>query len=152
MCVYYPGSENKKQSPTVCKRIWSFSGLPDPPRSTSVVQGPGADIPIKNHNNMKEKAGKQSRVQHPSLPRPTVGACEDPRNAVDSLYLDKGMANAPHFSWKIQVGSGRCQPHELKIELSTIQEAGRWPVESILPGKEFWWETVNGPWLVRGII
>lgn len=165
MCVFYPGPENRKQSPTVCKRIWSFSGLPGPPRSTPVVQGSGADIPIKNHNNIKEKAGKQSSVQHSedefisrnssghrSLPYPPVGACADPGNAVGSLYLDKGMAHAPHFSWNIQVGSGRCQPHELKTELSTIQESGRWPIESILPGKELWWETVNGPWSVRGII
>lgn len=37
---------------------------------------------------------------------------------VDSLYLDEGIASAPHFSCKIQIDSGKCQPHEVKIELS----------------------------------
>lgn len=81
-----------------------------------------------------------------------MGACASPENAVDSLHLDQSMANAPHCSCKIQIGSGRCQPHKLEIESSAAQEVRRWPVEQILPGREAFRKAVNGPWSARGEI
>lgn len=105
-----------------------------------MVRGSGADVLIKNHNKiryspahprktinfeaLKDELIRKDSSGHPSLPHPTMGACADPGNSVDSLYLDKGMANAPHFSCKIQIGSEDASLTNGKFNRALLKKQG----------------------------